>query len=293
MEPDTGAPAPDPRTLREIGAALGEEVRSAAYVTSGAANHVFRVTTDRGSRILKSSKVALPGLFDRESQGLHHIAATGAVPVPDVLLVGNDHLVLEDLGERPDPPEDDDWARLGAGVGRMHSVTDASFGYPDDNYLGVWHQANPRCADWVEFFAEHRVRCYLDAGHNATVLTADDRAGIERIIARLGELVPAQQPSLCHGDLWRENAHLGADGRFALIDPAIHFGLPEADLAQTQMYERFPEAFYEGYRSTHALDADWATRLPLYQLKELLLMIAQFEHADSIRVLRELVERYR
>jgi fructosamine-3-kinase len=290
---EDATPLPDRRVLDEIGASLGEDVTSAEYVTSGAANHVFRITTDAGTRILKASRTDLPDMFALETQGLEHMASTGAVPVPAVLLATSSCLVLEDLGDPTHAPTDDDWARLGAGLGGMHSVTDDRFGYPNDNYLGIWHQRNARSDDWVEFFATNRVLCYLDAGHNATILTAEDRRGLERLIARLGELVPEQKPSLCHGDLWRNNAHLAADGRFCLIDPAVYFGLPEQDLAQTQMYERFPEPFYEGYRSTHELDADWHTRLPLYQLKELLLMVAQFEHEESLATLRELIARYR
>ncbi|MFN2153104.1 MAG: hypothetical protein ACK2T5_15970 [Anaerolineales bacterium] len=37
---------------------------------------------------------------------------------------------------------------------------------------------------------------------------------------------------------------------------------------------------------------DWKDRLPLYQLKELKLMIAQFGHEESLKTLRSTIKKY-
>lgn len=61
----------------------------------------------------------------------------------------------------------------------------------------------------------------------------------------------------------------------------------------TQMYGIFPNHFYEGYKESHPLLPGWKDRCRLYQIKELLLMIAQFKHAESIKNLRDLIQKYK
>lgn len=60
----------------------------------------------------------------------------------------------------------------------------------------------------------------------------------------------------------------------------------------TRMYSIFPDAFYSGYRQTHELADDWQDRLPFYQLKELVLMTAQFADQASLAKLRTMIEPY-
>jgi len=292
MTGDATTVHPDRQLLEEVGSILGTAVLSAEYLTSGAANHIFRLTTAGGSLIMKNSKVDKPNLFPCEADALRHIAQTKSVPVPNVLLSSARYLILEDLGAEKTEIEDDNWRDLGTHIGQMHCVNNDRFGYYHNNYLGIWDQYNQFEDDWVTFFYENRVLCFLDVGSNRTLLTREDRRGIEAIISKIRSLVPPQRPSLCHGDLWKNNVYLSTDNVFYVLDPAIHFGLPEADLAMTQMYTAFPDSFYEGYRESHELDGEWKRRLPLYQLKELILMIAQFEHAESVQRLRSLIREY-
>ena len=286
-------PVLSPALESAISEALGRPVDSTTYLASGAANHIFRVRCGQDTVVAKISKVNEPDLFACEAEGLRHMAATRTVHVPEVIAVSEHFLLMEDLGDEAKDLDDAGWRTFGAQLGAMHQVRHDTFGYTRDNYLGIWPQANPPTADWVDFYYTNRVHCYLDSGKNPQVLTAADRDGIYRLCERMRDLIPDQKPSLCHGDLWMNNIYRKASGRVYVFDPAIHFGLPEADLAMTQLYFFFPEAFYDGYREAHPLEADWKERLPLYQLKELLLMIAQFEHAESLATLRELIARYR
>ena len=278
--------------LDSIQLELNIDILSHQYITSGAANDIYRIVTTDHSLIIKKSKVDLPMLFHYEAEAIKTIKETNSVFVPDVIHVSDEFLVLEDLGEEYKEVSDHDWHHFGSKIGAMHQVHFDYFGYPHDNYLGIWHQPNTPNASWIDFFAINRVECYLSAGKNAELLTPEDRSGIQKIIHKIGNLIPEQKPSLCHGDLWINNIYRKASGKIYLIDPAIHYGLPEADLAMTQMYTLFPEPFYEGYRSTHPLFDDWKDRLPLYQLKELILMIAQFSHEESLNTLRSLIKKY-
>lgn len=259
--------------LSKITSLLGAEPRRVEYLTSGAAHHVFRAHLASSSLILKLSKAGKPDLFIKEAHALGHLAQTGTVHVPAVEMATDEFLMLEDLGAEHQGIHDRDWLLFGAQFGRLHQVRSSHFGYEHDNYLGIWDQSNRLADDWADFYYRHRVHCFLDVGRNADVLTKQDRDGIERLFARMKSIVPPQQPALCHGDFWINNIFRKQTGKVYVIDPAIHFGLPEADLAMTQMYGAFPDAFYEGYRSESPLQADWKDRLPLYQLKELLLMM--------------------
>lgn len=284
--------------ITELEQLLGERVIGAEYVTSGAAGNIFRLTTPTGSAIAKTARPDRPAQFEQEAAGLRHIASTNTVPVPAVLSANHHFLLLQDLGTNDQEPSDGQWYTLGQQVARMHSVRGPQFGDfseisadPTSGTAADTPQSSaapkPAPEDWVEFFANNRVRCYYQEGRNAELLTAEDRAGIERLIEHYGPQVPPTAPMLCHADLWRENVHLGADDVLYLIDPPVDYTHPESDLATSQMYSRFPPPFYQGYRTVRDLLEDWVDRIPLYQLKELLVMIAQFGHQDSLRILRQ------
>ena len=319
-----------PQLVERISAALGQPVAAASYVTSGAAGHIFRLTlgapddltardndattNNNGSArksmnlelgvqvhddgpecgdaviprtaIVKTARPERPADFEGEARGLELIAHTNTVPTPKVLAVAPEFLVLQDLGINLSEPTDQQWREFGKQIGQLHSIEGNSFGHLGDDGAKPYD-------NWVGFFADNRVRNLFELGRNKEVLTDDDKAGIESIIKTIGPKVPATKPMLCHGDLWWENLYLGANNTLYLIDPAIDYSHPEADLAPTQMYTKFPPAFYEGYRTTKALPEDWETRIPLYQLKEQLYMIAQFAHEDSLNTLRANIEKCR
>lgn len=261
--------------------ALGVGVGCSAYVTSGMAGDIFRVwLRDGRTAIVKTARPERPTDFSSEAHALGMLAATNTVPVPEVLGVGADCLVMADLGSIEQTPTDAQWAILGAQLGQLH--------WEEGPHLGYVGSDTPVDPDetWADFWA-CRIRELTRLWRNPEVLTDDDLAGIERIIKVYGPQVPPSKPILCHGDLWRNNVHLGDDGRLYVIDPSLDYSHPEADLATTRINGPFPEVFYAGYRNTHPLADDWETRLPLYLLKELLGMTAQIAHEPSLRLLRE------
>ena len=78
------------------------------------------------------------------------------------------------------------------------------------------------------------------------------------------------RPSLIHGDLWAGNQITGNDGKVWLIDPAVYYGHPEADLAMTELFGGFSERFYRAYREITGLDPGYPDRRDLYNLYHLL-----------------------
>ena len=101
-------------------------------------------------------------------------------------------------------------------------------------------------------------------------LNVKDVDQIERLIGKLNQLVPQQPASLLHGDLWSGNAISDSEGSPALIDPAVYFGWAEADLAMTDLFGGFSDAFYSAYNEVNPLASGWRERFPIYNLYHLL-----------------------
>ncbi len=76
---------------------------------------------------------------------------------------------------------------------------------------------------------------------------------------------PEPTPALLHGDAQRNNWISTAQGAVA-IDPAVHYGHPEFDLALLGDFEAVPEAVFEGYRELRPIDPGFAERCALWRL---------------------------
>jgi fructosamine-3-kinase len=191
----------------------------------------------------------------------------------------------------PTRPAPDYWPALGERLARLHLVTRERFGFDHDNYLGLTPQPNPAEADGFRFFAEHRLlylgrRC-RDQGR----LGAGDMRRLERVAARLPELVPPQPASLLHGDLWSGNIIPGPEGQACLIDPAAHFGWAEADLAMMVLFGSVPRAFYSAYESVRPLAPGYQARFDVYNLYHLLNHLGLFG-ASYGEAVRAILRRY-
>ncbi len=119
------------------------------------------------------------------------------------------------------------------------------------------------------------------------------RCGLEQavagVIGRLGELLPPGGPSLLHGDLWWGNVLFGADGRGWLIDPSVHGGHPEEDLAMLGLFGHVPDRLLRAYMEINPLRPGWTERVALFQLYPLLVHAVLF--GGSYRAQAEEVAR--
>ena len=83
------------------------------------------------------------------------------------------------------------------------------------------------------------------AFYGARLLDLSARCALEHVVrpvaARLEELLPPGGPVLVHGDLWWGNVLLGSDGRSWLIDPSVHGGHAEEDLAMLALFGAVPD----------------------------------------------------
>ncbi len=176
-------------------------------------------------------------------------------------------LVLEHLELRGNG----DYAALGHSLAKVHSISGESFGWRRDNYIGRTPQLNRRSPSWSDFWREARLGPQLELARKNGCGKSLLRKG-----AQLAEAVPgllsehAPAASLLHGDLWRGNAGFLADGTPVLFDPAVYRGDREADLAMTELFGGFPQAFYSAYAEVSPPAQGYAVRKTLYNLYHVL-----------------------
>jgi fructosamine-3-kinase len=258
-----------------------------------------------GSSVFVKRVAGVPGMFEREAEGLRALSSAAAIRIPDVLAVGSDALVLEMIHEAP--RKDDFFEFFGRAFAKMHDQHGPAFGFPHDNFIGSTPQCNapldgpwPTLVDeaaviedgsrWPEFFFERRLRFQVklaaERGHGHDTARILDRA--ESLIV---ELLSAsiEPPSILHGDLWSGNYIVDDRGEACLIDPAAYYGHREADLAMTRLFGGFESTFYDAYNEASPLAPGHEDRLPIYQLYHLLNHLNLFGgayYAQSMRILQ-------
>lgn len=220
----------------------------------------------RDGRAVVVKHTAHPAGF--EAEGLEVLARAGA-PIPTVHEVGDRHLVLDDVDElaRSRATTDDDWARLGVSLARVHRDVGEVHGWHRDNVIGTTAQPNDPDPDWPTFHWDRRIAPHLD------VLPDDVADRLRRARGPLAERLDHDvEPSLLHGDLWSGNV---LHGRW-FIDPAVCRGDRELDLAFADLFGGIPSAFVAAYDDAFPRDDGWQQRLPLLQLYHLLVHVRLF-----------------
>jgi fructosamine-3-kinase len=244
-------------------------VVSALPVAGGCINNGQRLVTASGqSFFLKTNAHAPPGMFAREAEGLTALSVPGGPRIPRPFLVGENFFLLEDLQPAARCPGY--WTLLGQQLAALHRRANERFGFAHDNYLGSTPQPNSWSDDGHAFFGEQRLLYQARLAVDRGLLGAAEERLVERLVARLHELIPVQQASLIHGDLWSGNVLSGSSGEPALIDPAAHYGWAEAELAMTALFGGFAEEFYRAYAAASSLEPGWRDRFPVYNLYHLL-----------------------
>lgn len=259
-------------------------------LSGGDINDTCLLRTDDGASFCIKQNLSAPAdFFSCEGRGLAAIAATGTLRVPRVFLVQEAFILMEYL--QPAPPCASYWQTLGTQLARMHGKARDEFGFTEHNYCGRMRQINTLTQDGYRFFAEHRV---LHQGKLALAggeLEANEFDRLVKFTEQLTDLIPQQAPALLHGDLWSGNVHRDENGEPVLIDPAVYWGWPEADLAMTLLFGGFDEAFYRSYESLRPLDSGWRNRADIYNLYHLLNHANHFGGGYARRAM-SIVRRY-
>ncbi len=212
-------------------------------------------------------------MFTAEATGLAALRAAGAIRVPQVFECGavdeGARIEIEFLDLRG--LDRVSGAQLGRQLADLHRHAGKRFGFDADNYIGRLPQENGWHDEWALFYAERRLRPQLRRARDN---------GMEKKLTELGESLAERlsaffidyrpQPSLLHGDLWSGNAAALPDNTPVVFDPAVYYGDREADIAMSELFGGFPEAFYAAYREAWRLDSGYESRKTLYNLYHVL-----------------------
>lgn len=240
--------------------------------------------------VLKTLEPPEEDLPVEEARSLSLIRSVQGGPrVPETVVSGPGYLVTEYLA--PGSPSLEGWKAFGKALARMHKLRSPVFGGVPDNHLGASVQTNRDDTDGWKFFSEQRLMPQVRRAFDSGLLETGSVEKVENICRNLKDLIPPQDASLIHGDLWSGNIHPLEDGTLALLDPAAHYGWPEADLAMAHLFGTLPREFWDGYLALRPLEDGFHERFSLYNLYHLLNHLNLFG-SRWLPAVREILDRW-
>jgi fructosamine-3-kinase len=254
-------------------------IQSFSFSAGGCINSGGKLDTSIGPYFLKWNDAKLfPGMFEKEAVGLRTLEEARAIRVPKVVATGQagnyQFLLLEYIESRS--KSKNFWEITGRRLARLHQTEMKTFGLDHDNYMGSLPQLNTPRQTWVEFFIEQRLTAQVKEASRSDLITNDVMKKFDALFAKLPSLLPEVKPRLVHGDLWSGNLMVDDKGEGCLIDPAIYGGHSEVDLAMTQLFGGFDDAFLAAYHEESPLLPGYRDRFDLYNLYPLLVHVNLF-----------------
>jgi fructosamine-3-kinase len=243
-------------------------------VSGGDIHQAFQLHTNQGNFFLKLNQASLLPLFQTEAHSLNAIEQSSSIRCPKVIGFGTFNnqawLLLEFLSLSS---KGDDFQR-GRDLALMHHQINCDpqpFGWFENNFIGHTLQKNRWHSDWVNFYAEQRLRPQLELSQLHGASSNLYQLGIQ-LIEALPFWFQNYQPkaSLLHGDLWSGNSAFTDNGNAVIFDAASYYGDRETDIAMTELFGGFSSDFYNGYNDVFPLDAGYQQRKPLYNLYHVL-----------------------
>jgi len=257
---------------------FGQEVKvqSSSETGGGCINQTHILQLSNGERVfMKHNSRPAPDFFVAESKGLELLAQAEKGPrVPKPLALQDSQtptfLILEYIEESASGP--DFPARFARSLAELHRVTQHSFGLDHDNYIGSTLQKNTLETNGLHFFRDHRLRSQQELARKSGKLPSAADKNLSKLCDRLEDFldISGENPALLHGDLWSGNYFSDRDNVPCIFDPAVYFGLREADLAMTELFGRLPQSFYDAYHEAFPLNPGYEERKDLYNLYHLL-----------------------
>jgi fructosamine-3-kinase len=281
-----------------LAVALCQPVTQLTPLAGGDLNDAYSATLADGKRVFvkTSADPAAAGSFAAEADGLRWLAEADALPIPEVFAVVDPQtadppaadprvavlpfaprfLALAWIDASPSTPVADE--ALGRGLAQLHAAGAPAFGGPHETLrIGPLTLPNMRAADWPTFYITRRLEPLARLAHDRGALPPETPALLDRLASRIQGLAGSPEPpARVHGDLWSGNVLVDRDQRPWLIDPAVHGGHRELDLAMLRLFGGPSERCFQAYEEQAPLAPGAPERIALWQLAPLLLHAALF-----------------
>ncbi|MEE9258989.1 MAG: fructosamine kinase family protein [Nitrospinaceae bacterium] len=251
-------------------------VKSTSRTGGGCINETQVLILSNGERVfLKYNSNPPKNFFRTEARGLRLLGSAkdgpkvpqplGEDPAPDA------RFILMEYVESASPGKVFD-VRFAEALANLHRTTDGEHGLDHDNFIGKTEQKNTREKDGVVFFRDRRLRFQQELARKTGKLPSSTDRKLDTLCDKLENLldVTREKPALMHGDLWSGNHFCGPGGAPCIVDPAVYYGLREADLAMTELFGRLPQTFYDAYHRAFPMNPGYEERKQIFNLYHLL-----------------------
>ncbi len=275
----------------------GAKVETSFATSGGSINQTQVLKLTNGQRVfLKQNSNPPTDFFLAETRGLKLLAQAKngpRIPKPVAVQSGSrpTFLLLEYIESST---EDENFAeRLAHSLAELHHTSQEHYGLDHDNYIGSTPQKNTLEKDGILFFREQRIDFQRQLARQSGLLPVAIDKKLDSLCDDLGKFlnISGEKPALIHGDLWSGNYFPDNEGKPCIFDPAVYYGLREADLAMTELFGRLPQKFYDVYQEVFPMNPGYEERKDLFNLYHLLNHLNIFG-SSYLSSVQQIVKRY-
>jgi protein-ribulosamine 3-kinase len=254
----------------------GAKVETSFATSGGSINQTQVLSLTNGQRVFCKQNPSPPeNFFLAETRGLELLAQTKngpRIPKPIAVQSGSrpTFLLLEYIESSA---EDEKFAeQLAISLAQLHRTSQEYYGLDHDNYIGSTPQKNTLEKDGIVFFRDQRINFQRKLARRSGLLPVAIDKKLDLLCDELGKFlnISGEKPALMHGDLWSGNYFPDSDGKPCVFDPAVYYGLREADLAMTELFGKLPQKFYDVYQEIFPMNLGYEERKDLFNLYHLL-----------------------
>jgi fructosamine-3-kinase len=244
-------------------------------LSGGDINQVFKITSLNDDYVIKLNEaLRFREMFKLEAKSLQILEKTESFVIPEVMGYGEHkdktYLILKYVKSEKGFNFSEEFA---TSLAKLHKNRSENFGLDFDNYIGRLHQHNlPKQDNSLDFYINLR----LEPQFKLARKKGFEFKSLNQFYKTLEQLIPEENASLIHGDLWSGNYLITEKGKACIFDPAIAYAPREMDIAMMKLFGGYPQDIFTIYNDIYSLKDDWKSRIPIWQLYYILVHVNLF-----------------